>query len=327
LLRFFRTVGPAGLLLLLLYTIAFAVHVYLYPVTSSQTLTFTEGLLYHRLLQLDRLSHPWNLIPALLLLLITAYLLALASARSGLSHHTNLFPALAFIGLFFLLPDQPLCLPGVLPATLLILMWLSAVRTYNTIHADRTLFDVGLLAGILSWLQPTYLLLLPVAVFAVVRLRTLGLRQVLVILSGTLLVHFLLDVLLYFFYLEEGLLTMYSNLRADLVLPSGDLQAWIQVSVAVIYVIGGLFFTLGSSGAQPVFFRRASAVWVYSLVATVLLFILQPGSGTGLPVMMIASGAVFTAWWWQELKNREAASILFISLLALVFVCQYITFT
>lgn len=326
-LRFFRTVGPAGLLLLLLYNIALAVHAYLNPATTSPTLSYTEELLYHRLLHLDALSTPWSLLPALLLLLITAYLLAVASTRSGFSHHTNLFPALALIGLFFLLPGQLLSLAEIFPATLLVLMWLSVVRTYNTVHADRTLLDAGLLAGILSWLQPMYLFLIPVAVLAVLRLRTLGVRQVLVILSGGLLVHFLLDVLLYFFYLEDGLPAMYRDIQVDLELPAGNLQVWIQVSVIVIYVLGGLFFTLGSSGAQPVFFRRASTVWVYSLVATVLLFILQSGSGTGLPAMMITSGAVFTAWWWQELKNREAASILFISLIALVLVCQYITFT
>ena len=325
-LRFLRAVQPLGIFFLLLYLAIIALHPIQHPPEVLPILNAFESLVYNDLLHLNVWNDTLHLSIVFLLIIIQAALMSIATQRAGFFHQTSLFPALVFITICFLLPNIFFHVAALLPTILFTLFLGSAVQIYKINNADAPLLNIGVLVGILSLFVPVTLLALPMIFIALFRLRTLSLREIMVVISGAFAIHFIIGSVLFFFNETDVLLNTYKAIIPGLLFTAVEMVTLKCIIIAAAYSIASIGYQVLHLGQQAIRFRRITSLWLILLLTFIAITIVDIERLVQLLPICLTLCSASIAWWWYTLKNKDIATILLISLMGLVFVFQYINF-
>jgi hypothetical protein len=281
----------------------------------------------------QKLLHEWwqvsdqvVLIICLALLFLAGLYISLAAMKGRFHHYYSLVPAVVFYTLVFLLEPASISLSPIILLLIICRVYMGIAESYNRQHADGLMLDAGLWCGFMTWWNPLAAFLLLVIILAFSNQRTVSFREVVILISGWLVIQFLFACTLFFYGGISQLPAVY--LEGWQVGPSvfPEWVMMVKVGIVLIFLLVSLSFIFNRFNSQLIQFRRNIRVLLFFLVALLTLSFFQEGGYNSLEWLICGPIAIYIAWWWSTMKNQEAAAILHITLLGLVFVFQYINF-
>ncbi|HPE97613.1 MAG TPA: hypothetical protein PKX04_06625 [Chitinophagales bacterium] len=323
-IRLFRSVTPFSLLAGLLYLAAMSLHLFLHPVVPDLRPLQEPYSDWFPVAQWS--GHDLYMIVLLALLMTAAFMVSVTAAGASFTHGLSPLPAIVYLTLCFLVPDAFIHPVSVITVTGFLRLYQLIFNSYNKQQADSLLLNAGIWCGILSLLEPAYILIVVPVVIGFSTIRTLTFRESLVILSGTLVMHFLAVTAMLLFGKSDWYLAAWKNWH----IPGQD--GWphwlilIQLALALMFLLAATAYLTQHLNNQLIRFRRNTRVLLVFLLGALLLALILPAGVTAVWWWIAAPAALMISWWWTQMKNQDAAAILHLTLLGLVFVFQYINF-
>ncbi len=183
-------------------------------------------------------------------------------------------PAFALILLTGLIPEMAAFGPELISLTFLVLIFKRLMHTFRKERCDRDLFDIGFFLALAMLFYPLTFIFVLFVFIAIILLRPLKLKEILIFLTGVLVPYFLTWTIVFGFGLDYALLNHFSELLViDLSFAIDlDLIAWIQIGILVFASFVGFFMMQSQYNTFTIQVRTfLNITLVYTLVAMISL--------------------------------------------------------
>jgi hypothetical protein len=161
----FKQKSPANSVLLLIFGLVIKLPLFLYP--KEIKATDADGALYQYIVASIGLAGAGKAVLASIISFAVIYIQALILNflvnHYRMTSRQTFLPALSYILITSLLPDWSFLSPALLANLFVLLAFVKLLTLYNTQTTNSTIFNIGLIMGIASFIYlPTLVLLLPI---------------------------------------------------------------------------------------------------------------------------------------------------------------------
>ncbi len=265
----------------------------------------------------------------LIFLITQAVLISMLLQGNKITTRPTLIPASVFILLCSFFPDMLYNTPAILCGFFLIWILFKIFSAYNKPKADMIYFDTGLLNAISSILYFPSLIFSIYSLLALIRMRSITLRECVLFLSGFFVIYFLsLTALFWFDLLPEFWQSQFNfNLSQEHIL-----QFFSAIVVVKCCLIGGvlivaLIFYSNRFSTNLIQVRKYLGSFIsFFLFGLTAIFLQKQTQSAGLYSALIGC-SIFISYYFFHSKNRTPPEIMHFALLGFTFLFQYINFT
>lgn len=326
-LKILQSANPISFLFLLLYFAALNIHPVLYSTFNPiQLQTPVFHWLFAVLMHWDVLSPAYLFYISISCIFIQGILLSILLQAFKITPKLNLVPAALYYLLFYLFTEYIAFTPPLMLQFFILLLLSILFRAYNVKHADTYFFNAGFLQGFIS------LLYFPASIFALFSLNTLfavrssSLREALVYISGIFTILFLMFTACFWFdntaLLTDSIIIPFSHHTSDNIL----LLLAIKSALLLFFLLPAAAFVINRSGKVLVQIRKYLAAFLMLGIFAIIAGFLYSSVSVSTFAFATLPIAVIIGYYFSNLKNRDTAEILHLTLMGIVFTFQYINF-
>lgn len=239
----FKQKSPGNIVLLLLFGLFIKVPVFLNP--KPIVATNQDGRLYHALVSFltsPGASNAWiSAVVAFVLLYMQALMLNYLVNEYRMTPRQSYLPGMAYLLVTSLLPEWNYLSAPLVSASFIIWMFICLYRLYNIANARGRVLNIGLIAGISSYIFFPSALFIVCILIGLMILKPFRLNETLLFLMGCLAPYYFYA--LYLFLTDQLTLT---NLfpHIDVSVPSVKSTIWLAFSTALLgipFLVGGYY--------------------------------------------------------------------------------------
>jgi hypothetical protein len=319
----FKQKSPANIILLLIFGLFIKIPLFLYP--KHILATDRDGALYHGFISMITPpggSNAWLAATfSFFLLYIQAMMLNYMLNEYRLTSRQNYLPAMAYLLLTSLLPEWNYLSSPLLSATFVIWMFICIFRLYNIAGAKGPVFNIGLIAGISSFIFFPSTLFIVSILLGLMVLKPFRLNEILLFIMGILSP--------YYFYALYLFLTDQFHIqdlfpRFTFSAPDVKNSIWLAASVTlvtVLFLMGGYFIQVHLRKMLIQARKYWSVVLFYLLVSLFVPFVNNAETLTTW-VLAAAPFAAFHSFAYFHSKGWIAL-LLFLIVVGFILYSQY----
>lgn len=263
-------------------------------------------------------------ISTLLLVLVTSALLVSFNTRLFFINERTFLPASLFVLMSGLFPSLQLFNP-VLPSVILLLFAVQRViGSYRRQGIAYNFFDASLLIGVASFIWFSSVWFFIVVVAGIALLRTNGMREFFLALSG-LVTPYILAAAIY--YLSEGNIVSLVDVIIQNIKAVSAPFVWTPVGIVAASVNGlvlviSLVHLVTVFNTKKVKSRKTLSLLVWVLVVGIAIFVTLPSVSADIYYVILFPTVYFLTHFMVFRKNKKTANILFAAVLFSVVLMQ-----
>lgn len=327
-LRLFQNISPLSFFFLLVYFAGLAVHAWLFPEAADLTnLTYVSDLILHHWTNIADMPQRAVTVTALICIFLQGLIICFLLPSFKLLNQFSLVPAAVYY-LFCFLFSEFITFFILLPVNFLLIWFVFRLFTiYNKQKITTALFDLGILLSLAITLYFPAAFFLLFGLYTMLKLRSTSLRETAIFFTACIMVFFLILTAFYWF-------DVLSMIREQFPLPQkiSDISSVFDPVIAVKVFLSGillmvsLFFLNRKYSSMLIQIRKYFACLIaYGIIAVASGALAAPLSIRNIfPAVLPAT--VIVSYFLINIKNRDTAEILHISLLGIVLLFQYINF-
>jgi uncharacterized protein DUF6427 len=209
---------------------------------------------------------------------------------------------------------------------ILIFVWANLMQLPYAKNVIPVIFNASFLIGIASFFYPQLILLFILVWISIIVHRVLSWRGILITLIGIVLPY----AFLFVWYFSQGVfpekyISLLSSFNLDINLTFPDFHIGIIVLVIfLIILVISAFGTAGKLNERSINLRRNLIITLYQLAIAFCILILSENSIETI-FLLVIPGSIITAHWFSNVRKTKWYNILFVSLVILVFLNNYLT--
>ena len=263
-------------------------------------------------------------ISTLLLVLVTSALLVNFNTRLFFINERTFLPASLFVLMSGLFPSLQLFNP-VLPSVILLLFAVQRViGSYRRQGIAYNFFDASLLIGVASFIWFSSVWFFIVVVAGIALLRTNGMREFFLALSG-LVTPYILAAAIY--YLSEGNIVSLMDVIIQNIKAVSVPFVWTPVGIVAASVNGlvlviSLIHLVTVFNTKKVKSRKTLSLLLWVLVVGIAIFVTLPSVSADIYYVILFPTVYFLTHFMVFRKNKKTANILFAAVLFSVVLMQ-----
>lgn len=321
----FKQKSPANIVLILIFGLLIKLPLFLYP--KQVVATENDGHLYHAFVSL--INPPGNggmlaSVIAFALLYIQALMINYLVNEYRLMNRQTFLPAMAFMLITSLLPEWSMLSAALVANTLLILIFATLFSLYNQSDVNGKIYNVGLLAGLTSFIFFPSLLFVAAIILGLMILRAFRLNELFLLLMGA--------ATPYYFYAAYLFLTD-RFVAADFFpevywqVPQMQRSLWLVGStllLAIPFLIGG-YFVQGQMRKMLIQVRKNWSVLLLFLLLAFGVPFINSTESFHTWVLTAAPFAAFHACTFFYPQRKWLPLVLFFALLVFILSQQFLT--
>jgi hypothetical protein len=318
----FKEKSPANIIVLLIFGLLIKLPLFLYP--AQPVTTAGDGLLYQLILKNLVGTNPFIASAiSFMLLYVQALLINYLVNEYRMTTRPTFLPAMACILITSLWPEWNYFSAAMISNTLLIWMLIKLFRLYNaSISPNETVFNIGMLAGISTFIFfPSVAFLLPVVV-GIMILRPFRLNEVMLVFLGAVTPYYFYSV--YLFLTDQFTKTkIFPGLHLEF--PYIENSVWLVVSILLIgipFLASGYYIQMHLHKMLIQARKNWSILLVYLLVALFVPLLSISGFLKNIVIAVIPFAA-FHACAYLYPPRKWLSSLLFFVTVAYVLIQQY----
>jgi hypothetical protein len=320
----FKEKAPANIVLLALFGLLLKLPLFLFP--KVIVVPQTDGKLYTAFINAVGTSGSGAMLLSVLaffLLYVQALMLNYIINEYRLTIRQTFLPAMAYMLITSLMPEWSYMSAVLLSNTFIILMFIVLFGLYNASGGNGKIYNIGLLAGLASYIFfPSLFFSISIMVGLVI-LRPFRLNEIFVLLMGALTPYYFYAVYL---FLNDRLVMESFMQQLYLHLPPMQHSLWIisgTVLLCVPFLLGGYYIQMQLRKMLIQARKNWSILLVYLLLAFFIPFI---NSAPSFYTWLLAAApfACFHACAYLYTPRKWLPSVLFSVALAFILLQQYI---
>lgn len=323
----FKQKAPANIVVLFLFGLLIKLPLFLYP--KIITVPETDGRLYTVFitsLGSSAGSAVLASITAFFLLYVQALMVNYLINEYRLTTRQTFLPAMAYMLITSLLPEWSYMSAVLLSNTFIILMFIVLFRLYNATTGNGKIYNIGLLAGLGSYIFFPSLLFSISIILGLMILRPFRINEVFLLFMGALTPYYFDAVYL---FLNDALTQEHFLQAVYLHLPPLQHSFWIVAAAVLLcipFLLGGYYIQLQLRKMLIQARKNWSILLVYLLLAFVIPFI---NSAPSFYTWLLAAApfACFHACAYLYTPRKWLPSVLFTASLVFILLQQYLTTT
>lgn len=270
----FKTNNPTNIFLLLLYAVFLKFS--LFSTSMQPVVQVYDSILYKYLIIFFRplansVPFVYNLFTFTLLFSQAIYINKVVNAQH-LFKQPHYLTAMSYLLITSLLSDWFLFSAALIVNTLGIAIYSRLCTLYNNPNAKATIFNIGLLTGLATFIYFPFFILLILVMIGIAIARPFKLQEWLTGLIGMLTPIYLFVVMLFI----TGELSKYKLPKVYLTLPYVMPNPWAMASIGTIILatVIGFFYTIKNMQRQVVLTRKSWQLLIlYSIIAFISIYI------------------------------------------------------
>ena len=321
----FKQKAPANIVLLFLFGLLIKLPLFLYP--KVIVVPETDGRLYTALIQALGPSHGSAILAsiiALFLLYMQALMVNYLINEYRLTVRQTFLPAMAYMLITSLLPEWTYMSAVLVSNTFIILMFIILFGLYNVSTGNGKIYNIGLLAGLASYIFFPSLFFSISIVLGLMILRPFRPNEVFLLFFGALTPYYFYAVYL---FLTDQLTVRHFVQALYLHLPSLQHSLWILVATILLcipFLLGGYYVQLQLRKMLIQARKNWSILLVYLLLAFLIPFL---NSAPSFYTWLLAAApfACFHACAYLYTPRKWLPSVLFTAALAFILLQQYVS--
>lgn len=322
-LQLFRNSQPIAVVVLFLYAFLVRGLGILYPPTYQIN---DGGWLAIQLRHLLPLQGATLGILSTLLILLQGVLLSNIANRFKLAKTSSFFVAVFYILLLSCFREHYTLSPVLLANTFFIWALNELFSCFREYQASDKIFNAGMLIAIATMLYPSFGIYLLLAIISLTTLRSLSLRDIIVLLSGFIVPFFLAWT---YFFLHDDTATLIQSqftnnigfLQFNIQTQTPFYQALAVWSVAILWIILNAQSYLYKTGVH---IKKISTILFWAIFIAILSIFVQGNICTDHLILISAPLALFTGLNFLNINNQPIAELLHLITLATVVYVQYL---
>lgn len=317
----FKQKSPGNVMLLLIFGLLLKLPLFLHPKTIVAT--DNDGPLYQMLLAALPLHNA--LLCAVLsfgLLYVQALLITYLANEYRMMTRQNFLPGMAYLIITSLLPEWNYLSAPLVTATLLIWIFVGLFRLYNVAHAKAQVFNIGLLAGISSYIYFPSACFVICIVLGLMILRPFKFNEIILFLLGCITPYYFYAVYL---FLSDKLNFKNFFPRISVQVPVIKSSIWLAVStllLAVPFLMGGYFVQVHLRKMLIQVRKNWSILLLYLLLAFFVPFV-NSNQSLQTWVLIVAPFAMFHASAYFYQPRKLVSFVLFLISVGYILFLQY----
>jgi hypothetical protein len=238
----FKQKSPANIILLLIFGLLIKLPIFLYP--KEVVATENDGRLYHALLEGINPAGNGALLAsviAFILLYVQALMINYLVNEYRMTTRQTYLPAMAYLMITSLLPEWSVLSAALVSNLFIILIFTTLFRLYNQTGVNSKIFNVGLLAGLTSFIFFSSLLFALAIILGLMILRAFRLNEFFLLLMGAATPYYFYAAYL---FLTDRFVAADFFPEVYLQVPQLQRSLWLVGStllLAIPFLIGGYF--------------------------------------------------------------------------------------
>lgn len=271
----FKQKSPGNIIVLLIFGLLLKTPMFLYP--KAIVATDNDGTLYRFLIESLPLSQTGYAIVTFILLYAQALLINYLVNEYRMIPRQNYLPAMAYLLITSLLPAWNYMSSPLLANTLIIWMFIKLFRLYNTPNAKGAVYNIGLIAGVASYIYFPSAIFALCVIIGLMILKPFRLNEVLLFLLGGLTPYYFFAIWL-FLHNRLNLVNFFPHVSVRI--PVMKSTIWVAAStllLAVPFLLGGYFVQTHIRKMLIQVRKNWSILLVYLVVAFFVPFINSDG--------------------------------------------------
>ncbi|MBA2746958.1 MAG: hypothetical protein H0U44_12095 [Flavisolibacter sp.] len=317
----FKQKSPGNIFLLLIFGLLVKLPLFMYSKNIAST--ELDGELFESLIEwLPAENAFYAALLAFFLLYIQSLMINHLVNEYRMTPRPHYLPAMAYLLITSLMPEWTQLSAPLLASTFVIAMFIKLFGLYNTASAKQQVFNIGLLAGLSSYIYfPSASFVLCILVGLMI-LKPFRLNEIILFLFGCLTPY----------YFHAVYLFLTDNLSLDNFLPSLDVRVpimkssfWLAASTLLLtipFLLGGYFIQLNLGKMLIQVRKNWSIMLLYLLLAFFVPFV-NSNQSFHAWVLLMAPFSAFHASAYFFQKRHLISYILFYITLGYVFYIQY----
>ena len=324
LLKLFRGHDPVTILIIVLTGIAVWIKPLMYPTGIMIVPDCTPMPLYGFIITVFQNRLLLSIISTLILVFVTSALLVNFNTRLFFINERTFLPASLFVLMSGLFPSLQVFNP-VLPSVILLLFAVERViGSYRRQGIAYNFFDASLLIGVASFLWFNSIWFFIVVVAGIALLRTGGLREFFLALSG-LITPYILAAAIY--YLSEGSVVSLMDVITQNVKAVSAPYTWSPIGIVITSVNGlilviSLVYLVTVFNTKKVKSRKTFSILIWVLVMAIATFVTLPSVSVEIYYVILFPTVYFLTHFMVFRRNKKTANILLAVLLLSVLLMQ-----
>lgn len=321
----FKQKAPANIVLLFLFGLLIKLPIFLYP--KVITVPQTDGPLYTAFIRFIGNSGSGLIIASLLalfLLYVQSLMLNYMINEYRLTNHQTFLPAMAYMLITSLLPEWSYMSAVLLSNSFIILMFIILFSLYNAASGNGKIYNIGLLAGLASYLFFPSVFFSISVMLGLMILRPFRLNELFLLLMGAFTPYYFYAVYLFLndhFNIQRFAQSLYVHL------PPLQHSLWIVAAIVLLcipFLLGGYYVQLQLRKMLIQARKNWSILLVYLLLSFVIPFI---NSAPSFYTWLLAAApfACFHACAYLYTPRKWLPSVLFTAALAFILLQQYLS--
>lgn len=322
---FFRQKSPGNFLLLLLFSFALKLPLFLHP--QQATALETDEDIYHWLVAfLNNTASPafYASLVAYLFLYAQALMVNYLVNHYRMLNKKNYLPAMAYIVITSLLPEWTFLSSPLVANTFIIWIFILLYKLYNVDAARGTIFNIGLLLGLSSYIYFPSAVFLVCVLLGIIILKPFRLNEIILLMMGCLVPYYFSGA--YLFITDQLSFNSFFP-HVSVRVPTVKSNIYLAISTLLLslpFLIGG-YFVQGHLHKMLIQVRKNwSILLLYLLLAFFVPFINSYTSFSNW-VLVAVPFACFHAAVYFFSNNKWIPNIFFFLTLAFIFYQQYAT--
>lgn len=273
----FKQKNPGNALILLIYALVLKFPMFLHPSAPDRNGNYLYRLLLNGLDTISQKNMFFYSVLAFLLLFSQATLFNRIFNHLKLLAKPNYLAGMSYILVTSLLPDWNHFSAPLLINSLLIWIWYRMVSLYNVQFPLSSVFNIGLLTGIVTLIYLPAVAFLILMFFALLIMRPFRVREWVMSLVGFTSPYYFL---LIFLYLTNQLSWKNILPSIDFAVPGIPRSIWITAGIVLLFVpfmIGG-FFVQNNLNKLLIQVRKSWSLLLVFLLVSVIVILINRGA-------------------------------------------------
>lgn len=320
----FKQKSPVNIVLLIILGLLIKAPLFLFsrPVQVADTDSFFyDSLASLLVVGTDSLSAS---VIAFTLLFIQAFLLNYLVNEFKLTARHTYLPAMAYIIITSLLPEWNYLSAPLIANTFVVWALILLLKVYNTPSARSTIFNIGLITGLCSFVYFPSLLIAVCFLLGIIILRPFKLNELFLLLMGVLTPFYFYAVYLFL----NNQLDIYTFLPSiNVQVPKIKSSAWLitdAVLLVLFFLIGGYYVQVNLR-KMVIQVRKNWGILFLYLLLTLLIPFINTSTSFSNWVLMAVPFAGFHAAMYYFMPRKWLAIAFFIISVGIIIIQQYAT--
>jgi hypothetical protein len=318
----FKQKSPANIVLLFIFGLLIKLPLFLYP--KVVTATENDGRLYHALISFINGSAMLAAVVSFLLLYVQALMINYLVNEYRMTSRQTFLPAMAYMLITSLLPEWSVLSAALVANTFIILIFIALFSLYNVGGANGKIYNIGLLAGLTSFIFFPSLLFVLAILMGIMILRPFRLNEIFLILMGATTPYYFYAVYLFL----TGRFDIYEFFpEVSIQVPQVKRSLWLVGSTILItipFLIGG-YYIQNHLRKMLIQARKNWSILLLFLLLAFLVPFVNSTQSFHTWVLTTAPFAAFHACAYLYPPRKWLPLVLFTAMLLFILAQQYAT--